>query len=330
MKKSRKLNFTLPVNLREMPTAMIRILFFLLLPFLALAQDHKSTTMQEWNYPYQVQKIVLSDTLDLAYIDEGEGDNTLVFIHGLGSYLKAWNKNIEELKKHYRCIALDLPGYGKSSHGDYPYDMTFFAKSIRSFLDSLQLKNVVLVGHSMGGQIAMHTVLQDDTRINKLILLAPAGFETFTKEQKQWFANFVTPEAVKATPEAQIVRNFEINFHQMPDDARFMIEDRMAMRQTPAYDHYCAMIPKCVQGMLDQPVFDQLPNIKIPTLILYGENDLLIPNAFLHPNLTTREVAEKGQAQILNSQLEMIPLAGHFVQWEQAGKVNQHILKFLK
>ncbi len=309
---------------------MTRLLFLLLLPFLAYSQDHKTTTMQEWNYPYEVQKIVLSDTLDIAYIDEGKGETTLVFIHGLGSYLKAWNKTVDGLKTHYRCIALDLPGYGKSTQGDYPYDMAFFPKSIRTFLDSLQLEKVVLVGHSMGGQIAIHTVLQDDSRIEKLILMAPAGFETFTQEQKQWFANFVTPEVVKATPEAQIIRNFEINFHQMPEDARFMIDDRMTMRETPAYDHYCNMIPKCVKGMLEQPVFDQLSQIKIPTLVLFGENDLLIPNAFLHANLTTLEVAQKGQSQIPNSQLQMIPKAGHFVQWEQATQVNQLIRAFLK
>ncbi|GJM35682.1 MAG: alpha/beta hydrolase [Saprospiraceae bacterium] len=286
--------------------------------------------MQDWIYPYEVQKVVLSDTLELAYIDEGQGEYSLLFLHGLGSYLKAWQQNIDGLSQQFRCIALDLPGYGKSSQDDYAYDMKFFAQSVRAFIDSLALEKVILVGHSMGGQVAVHSLLMDDSRIEKLVLIAPAGFETFSKSEKQWFQSLVTPETVKATPEAQIIRNFEINFHQMPKEARFMIDDRLAMRETPAYDHYCAMIPKCVSGMLEQTVFDRLPEIKQPTLIIFGQNDLLIPNPFLHPNLTTESVARAGQRQIPGSQLMLLPNAGHFVQWEQADRVNQLIMKFLQ
>lgn len=286
--------------------------------------------MQDWAYPYEVHKIALSDSLEIAYIDEEEGEEVLLFIHGLGSYLKAWQKNIDSLKMDYRCIALDLPGYGKSSKGNYPFDMTFFAETIRAFIEALNLKKVTLVGHSMGGQIAMHTVLKHNPHIEKLILIAPAGFELFTNKEKQWFQNVYTAAVIKATSEEQIRKNFKINFYNMPEDAQFMIEDRLFMRQTVEYDPYCAMIPKCVLGMLEEPIFDRLSEITLPTLVLFGENDLLIPNKLLHPNLNTLEVAKSASAHLSKGTLKMIPSAGHFVQWEQAELVNEAILKFLE
>lgn len=286
--------------------------------------------MRDWHYPYEVHHVSVSDSVDVAYVDEGSGEHVLLFIHGLGSNLKAWQKNIDFLKTEYRCIALDLPGYGRSGKEVYPFSMTFFAETLRGFIDAKDLNNVVLVGHSMGGQIAMHTVLKDDGRIAKLVLIAPAGFETFTAQEKAWFENSYTSAVVKATPEHQIVTNFHSNFHVFPDDAQFMIDDRLLMRQTEEYTQYCQMIPQCVMGMLNEPVFDNLPEIRLPTLILYGENDVLIPNKFFHPDLTTLAVAKDGQARIPNSEMRMIPMAGHFVQWEQAGPVNEIIWEFLK
>lgn len=305
---------------------------FFLFPasFQLTAQIENRPTMQDWEYPYDVQKITLSDSVEIAYIDEGKGSRTLLFIHGLGSNLKAWQKNIDFLKKDYRCIALDLPGYGKSSKGEYPFDMTFFAKTVRDLIEKLALTKVVLVGHSMGGQIALHTLLNQEEKIEKLILIAPAGFETFTEEEKAWFQSVFTAAVVKATPEAQIVKNFHLNFHTFPDDAQFMIDDRLLLRKTAAYEPYCKMIPQCVKGMLNEPVFDRLSEITLPTLILFGENDLLIPNKFLHAALTVAQVATSGHERIPDSELKMIPRAGHFVQWEQAEQVNEMVLKFLK
>jgi pimeloyl-ACP methyl ester carboxylesterase len=293
-------------------------------PLWAQPNAGKSTSMSK------MQQLTLPTSgIQIAYTDQGDGPQTLVLIHGLGSNHKGWQKNIDSLAKHARCIALDLPGYGQSSKGDYPYDMAFFAQSIREFIAVLQLKNVVLVGHSMGAQIAITALLQDSTLCQKLVLLAPAGFETFTEQEKTWFSLVYTPAVLKATSEEQIRKNFELNFVQFPSDAAFMIQDRMALRETPEYDQYCAMIPQCVMGMLKQPVWEQLKELRQPTLVLYGEKDLLIPNRILHKTLTTQMVAESGQRRIPNSRLQMIPNTGHFVQWEGASAVNTAILGFL-
>jgi len=288
---------------------------------------NKDASMESWEYSYPVKKVTLFDSLQVAYVDEGQGP-VLLFVHGLGSNLQAWYKNLDSLQLTHRCIALDLPGYGKSDEVRHPYSMHFFAATLRAFIAELELEEVTLVGHSMGGQIAMHTVLASTENISRLVLVAPAGFETFTEQQQQWFATYVTPAVVKATPDAQIVRNFEINFHDMPDDARFMIDDRMELKASLAYEAYSEMIPQCVSAMLKEPVFDRLTEIKLPTLVVFGAEDALIPNRFLHPGLSVEEVAQAGVGQLSQAQLTILPAAGHFVQWEQAAELNKLITAF--
>jgi len=285
--------------------------------------------MKVWDYPYQIYKTALNAELEVAYIDEGKGSKTLLFIHGLGSNLKCWQKNIKKLSKYFRCIAIDLPGYGKSSKNKYPYDMTFFSQTVSRFIEVLQLENVILIGHSMGAQIATHVVLNNKALIEKLVLIAPAGFETFSAEEKKWFEAIYQPGILKGLSKGRIIKNFELNFFEMPDDARFMIEDRMLMRASKEYDHFCEMVPKCVMGMLKEPIFYKLEKIILPCLILYGENDQLIPNQLIHPRLRICDVAKAGHQQIQNSQLIMIPQAGHFLQWERSSLLNQYIKSFL-
>jgi len=287
------------------------------------------TSMQELVYPPDTKKIALPGGTEIAYIDRGTGPRTLLFVHGLGANLKAWQKNVDSLSRDYRCIALDLPGYGKSGKGDYDYNMTFFAVQVRGFIAALDLKKVVLVGHSMGGQIALTAALLDSTRLEKLVLLAPAGIETFSEAEKNWFKAVYTPEVVKNTPPEQIRRNFLLNFFEWPADAEFMYEDRLFLRQTAEYDAWCRMIPQCVMGMLNQPVFDRLAEISLPTLILYGENDYLIPNQILHKGQNTQQIALLAQSKIPGSRVQVIPRCGHFVQWEQADATNQAIREFL-
>ena len=104
-------------------------------------------TMSDIPYPYPVKTIDLDDGIRIAYMEEGKGDQTLLFIHGLGSYAPAWKKNIEGLKNEFHCIAVDLPGYGHSSKGDYPGDMVFYADVIAQLIQKLGL------GKRLGGHV---------------------------------------------------------------------------------------------------------------------------------------------------------------------------------
>ena len=284
---------------------------------------------EELSYPYEVKKALLSGGIEVAYVDEGKGEQTLLFIHGLGSYLPAWKKNIEGLKEKYRCIAIDLPGYGKSSKGEYSGSMRFYSEIVAELIDKLKLGSVTLVGHSMGGQISIITALAFPDKVDKLVLIAPAGFETFTKGQKQWFREVMTANLVKLTTVEQIKSNLASNFYRMPKDARFMITDRIDMRGAEDFEAYCYIIPQCVQGMVDDPVYEFLPKITQPTLIIFGENDNLIPNRYLNPG-KTGTIARKGAERIPNATLHLLPETGHFVQFEKAAEVNGLMAEFLE
>lgn len=289
----------------------------------------KVAHMSEVDYDVQTQTLSLGDDVTLAYADQGKGAETIIFIHGLASYIPAWKKNIEDLKSDYRCIAIDLPGYGKSSKGNYKVSMDFFADKIHEFCQKLGLKQVILAGHSMGGQIAISTALKYPEFVSKLILIAPAGFETFNKGERQWFRDAMTVDGVKLTTVEQIRVNYAYNFYNMPKDAEFMVDDRIAIRHASDFQDYCYHVTQGVQAMVDSPVFDFLPNVKHKTLCVFGENDNLIPNRYLNGG-PTKKYAKMGAERMPNCDLKMINKAGHFVMYEKAAEVNTMIRDFLK
>lgn len=289
----------------------------------------KDMSFADLEYPYDVKKTKIQNTINLAYVDEGSGSETIIFIHGLGSYLPAWKHNIESLKDNYRCIAIDLPGYGKSSKGVHPFSMEFYADVLVEFMDNLNITSATLTGHSMGGQISMVTALKYPDRVKNLVLIAPAGFEKFNAGEKKWFRDVMTVTLVKKTPVQNIRANLAANFYNMPEDAQFMVTDRIALRKAKDFEAYCYAVTRNVSGMIDQPVYHLLNKIEQKTLIIFGENDNLIPNPYLHPGRTAR-IAEYGHSQIPNSTLVLIPQCGHFAQFEKAAVVNEAMTDFLR
>jgi pimeloyl-ACP methyl ester carboxylesterase len=291
----------------------------------------KINSMSELTYDYPVHYADLNDGIKLAYIDEGKGNGneTIIMIHGLGSYLPAWKKNINELSKYYRVIAIDLPGYGKSSKSPHSGLMSFYAGVIADFIHKLELGPVNLAGHSMGGQISMVLTLEKPELVKRLILVDPAGFEVFHAGQKNWFKEVMTPNLVRLTTLEAIETNLASNFYRMPDDARFMIEDRIAMRDASDFELYCLAVSRSVHGMVEEAVIEKIHDIKVPTLIFFGENDMLIPNRYLNPGFT-RKIAESGAGLIKNSKLVMVPKCGHFMMFEKSEIFNSETRNFIQ
>ncbi|MBK7410665.1 MAG: alpha/beta fold hydrolase [Saprospirales bacterium] len=250
-------------------------------------------------------------------------------IHGMGSNLLGWQKLIAGLRGQVRCIAFDLPNYGGSTPGNFSSTMSFFAKVAWEFADQLGLSSLALGGHSMGGQIAMIMALQRPFAVEKLILCSPAGFETFSEPERMVLNNIYAPQLLMALTEDQIRQNFYANFFRFPADAEFMIQDRLRMKESAQYEYYCRMIPKCVTGMLDEPVYPFLPSIQQPTHIFYGLQDQLIPNRLVHPMMQTKQIARRGVRNLPNAHLHLLDQCGHFPHWEQADKVLPVVRKFL-
>lgn len=319
--------------MKNMKNMKISSLIPVILLLLAACAPYKNLTkissMSELKYDYPVKYAELSNGIKLAYVDEGQGSETIMMIHGLGSYLPAWKKNISDLSKNYRVITVDLPGYGKSSKDPHSGLMSFYAGVIAELIQKLQLGPVNLAGHSMGGQISMVLALEKPELVKRLILVDPAGFEAFHAGQKNWFKDVMTPNLVRLTTVDAIETNLASNFYRMPKDAQFMIDDRIAMRDAGDFENYCLAVARSVHGMVDEAVIDKLPQISVPTLIFFGENDMLIPNRYLNPGFTYK-IAEKGASLIKGSKLVMVPKCGHFMMFEKPEVFNSETRKFIR
>jgi len=284
------------------------------------------------DYPFPVQYQELEGIGKLAFTEqEGKGP-TILMIHGLGSYMPAWKKMIQSLNGRH-VLAVDLPGYGKSSVPDTAVSLSLFAQAVEDLIEARGWQEVVLMGHSMGGQIALILALRQPDWLKSLVLLAPAGFETFDEKERHWLGQITRPDLLCAVTAEQILSNFRVNFfgNQLPEDARFMYEDRMSLRSDSLpYRAYCERVSQCISSMLEEPVFGRLSAISVPTLVLFGENDQLIPNRYLHPELQTREVARQGADRLADAEIHMLPSCGHFVLWDQADRVSELTLSFLE
>lgn len=282
------------------------------------------------SYPFSVQKQKIDFyDIELAFVEVGQGAKTLVFVHGLGHSLLSWTQNIPELSEHYRCIALDLPGYGMSSdNATYPYGMRFYAEVIAHFIEEKELKNVSLVGHSMGGQIAIWLALQKPSALENLILCAPAGFEVFQPWEKAIFRNAMMFMDFVMDEEQSLKQVLENSFYHFPESVRGYSRQLLDILRKKDKRRYRKILEQCINGMLDEPVDDLLPEIKCPVQIIFGDQDGLIPNKLIHP-VTTKKIAENATGKFPDARLKMLPLCGHFLQWEQSELVNATIQKFL-
>lgn len=182
-------------------------------------------------YPFEMQKMQLNDSLVIAYANVSmDKEETILFIHGLGSYAPAWKYNVDELSKQFNCIVVDLVGYGKSSKGNYKADMSFHATQLFQLMENLAIDRFHIAGHSMGGQIAMHMVLKSPHKVKSLTLLAPAGIETFTDTEKTLLIQSTMPQAIAAVSDEQYRTNLGINFFKMDERAEFMYTDRLTIK----------------------------------------------------------------------------------------------------
>ncbi len=278
----------------------------------------------------ELQFVELKNNTKIAYIDCGQQKKeTILFIHGLANYLWVWKWNIAELQKTYRCIAIDLPGNGFSSRGNYPYSINYFAEIIVAFIDALQLKNVSLAGHSMGGQIALQVAIHEGSKINKLILSAPAGFEYYSPHDATLFKSAIAFGNFLAMDETHISQSINSSFYRHEKIASEIIADLNKIIQNNDRIAYRKMLELSIDSMLDTQVFHLLNKIKNNALVFFGENDQLIPNRFLHP-VSTKDIAEKGAKQMVQAKAITYKETGHFVHIEKASEVNEEIVKFME
>lgn len=283
-----------------------------------------------FTYPFETNFLHTETFGTLAYVDEGKHDEVLLFIHGLGNYLASWTQNIKALSAKYRCIALDLPGNGLSSKGNFNFTIQFYTESVLALLNHLNIKKYSLAGHSMGGQIAMTIALQNPLAIEKLVLCAPAGFEYFSALEISLFQNSLVFGSSFYSDESLLEMALRESFQHYSAKAVHMFAELANIIKQSKGAQYKKMINESAIAMLNEPVYDRMAEISAPTLVLFGENDRMIPNKLFHPQLTAAKLAKHASAKIPKSSLKVLPATGHFLHIEKADLVNEEIIDFLK
>jgi pimeloyl-ACP methyl ester carboxylesterase len=289
-------------------------------------------------YPFPHHIVQLKNGAKVAIVKAGAPKAPpIIFVHGLGGYLPHWYFQISELSSMFFCVALDLPGYGKSEKKPLKITMPYYAETIAALCSYLQLEKVNLCGHSMGGQIALHFALKYPELLDKLILIAPAGFEPFTLEEIRILKNISSPNFFQALNFEQIKTNVLLNIYR-PENmtiegfklVRKLIEDRVNYKSAKDFYLYCQTVTSAIGAMLDAPVLHKLHNIKNDTLIIFGREDALIPNRYLHKEMQLENIALEGAKRLQRSQLILLNECGHMPNIEKPEKVNNAIRNFLR
>ncbi|NTX05652.1 alpha/beta fold hydrolase [Myxococcus sp. CA040A] len=278
----------------------------------------------------------LATELHVAYVDlpaSSPDAKTVVFVHGLGSYLKFWRAQLDVFQAQgYRVIAVDLPGFGKSDKpATFPYTMEAMADVVHELTRGLGVDKPILAGHSMGGQTSLSYAIRYPESLSALVLVSPAGFEKFSWKEKAWFARVMSADFIKYAPEANIWGSVrQGNFMHWGPQLDWLVEERVRLAKSPEFDAYAYANVRTVRGLAHNDfVRESLQHVTVPTLIVYGTDDRLIPNPFLHGG-EAREIMEYGASRIPGAALAPMKGCGHTVQLDCPAPFNETVLAFLK
>lgn len=282
--------------------------------------------MQESSTLYSESKIFkLGNNQDIRYVDTQDGTSILVFIHGMGSNLDNWCKLIEPLSKDYRCILIDLPGYGWSTPFPESFTLRSCVKVIHQLLFHLEIYECTIVAHSMGGQIGILFAQDTKIRINELVLIAPAGLEQFNEDDLKWIVENITVEFLKLMDKGAVTQMVRKNFYNKDINIERILRPRLAVMDDPIFYHtYCTTIVESYQAMLKEKTIIGKTKISIPVSIFFGLEDYFIPHRILHKNMSLAKVVEMADLLFTDYQHTFLIDCGHFPQWEKPEKILTH------
>ena len=260
----------------------------------------------------------------ICYVDEGEGP-PLLLIHGLGGSILNWQATIDYFKNHYRVVALDLPGCGKSEIVEGDYGLDFFARHIRGLLTELGIERASVAGHSLGGLISLHLVLNHPDMVDNLILVDNAGSHYFPGILKRALRS-LPPSLIKRfllffisyLPRIRVFRR-AVGVQNVNQYTDALVANAVALAYRKDIDEYLDAYVETARTAFEVSYQDRLGEISKPTLIVWGQNDLTISN----------KVGQKENKKIAGSFLVSIPDADHVVQLDQPEMFNAAVARFL-
>ena len=283
------------------------IVFFLLLPTVAMAEPHFATG---------------PGAMRIAYSDTGSGGIPVLLVHGWSCDGSFWSRQTEALSKRHRVIVMDLPGHGRSSAPRVAYTRDLLVDSVSLVLDKLRIQRAVLVGHSLGWDVVRAFALRRPERVAALVNVDGAYCRVpRTSEERvvleKLFARFSAPFADTNPESVDKARASFIDTlfaPETPEPMRNWIRSRMSA--TAPHVARSAML----EFLRLERWTDTRP-VKVPTLAVYAE-------------YTARQElpGHRDYLRALNPSLEYEewPGSGHFVMTEDADRLNRRLLAFLE
>ncbi|MBB3002594.1 pyruvate dehydrogenase E2 component (dihydrolipoamide acetyltransferase) [Paraburkholderia tropica] len=247
----------------------------------------------------------------VRWLKLGEGDGTpVVLIHGFGGDLNNWLFNHADLATGRTVWALDLPGHGESGKAVESGALDELAQSVIDFLDTQKIERAHLVGHSLGGAVAMAVAERAPTRVASLSLIASAGLgDEIDGAYIEGFAsatnrNVLKPHVTKLFADPALV-------------TRQLVEDLVKYKRLEGVQDALAKIAsQSFAGGAQRRVFrDRLSTLAPKVLVIWGDADQIIP-------------ARHAQGLAPTVQVEVIAGKGHMVQMEAAAEINRLLKAF--
>jgi len=267
---------------------------------------------------------VAIDGREVTYVELGSGDGPpVVFVHGLAGNWQNWLENIPRVAQERRVVALDLPGFGDSEAPAGDISMSAYGRTVDALADRLGLGQVALVGNSMGGFIAAETAIQFPERVERLVLCSSAGITTSdlarapvmtlgrvaaaggTRSAAQLRLAILRPR-LRHLVFSAIVRHPS----RIPADILFELSAGAGRK---------AFMP-ALRGILEYDFRDRLPEIGAPTLIVWGEEDMLVP---------VKDAYEYARLIPGSQPVVMMKDTGHVPMIERPTTFNRQVLEFL-
>jgi pimeloyl-ACP methyl ester carboxylesterase len=245
--------------------------------------------------------------------EEGDGD-PLLLIMGLGYTHDMWYRTVPAVSQRYRTISFDNRGVGRSDAPPGPYAIATMAADAAAVMDAAGVERAHVFGISMGGMIAQEFALQYPDRVRSLILgcTSHGGPEAIAAD-----AEVISTLMARGTMSAEDGVRAMIPFIYDPSTLRERIEDDLEIRRRtfPTAESYFAQ----VRGIQAFDSLSRLSQLKIPTLVIHGESDRLIPP----------ENGRRLARLIDGAKSVMIPGASHIFPTDQPEISHQAILGFL-
>jgi pimeloyl-ACP methyl ester carboxylesterase len=272
-----------------------------------MLQNHALAFAPERPKGNGMERIAVGE-VSLEVLMAGEGP-PLLFLHG-GDYFLQNRQFIEELARHWRVIVPRHPGFGGSERPDRFRTVHDLAYLYLDLLDRRDLRNVMLVGSSFGGWIALEMCVRCIGRIGRLALIDTLGVKFGGREERDIADIYALPA------EEVLRRTFFDPGRIVPDYTQLADDEAMAI----ARDRAATALYGWKPYMHDPGLRQWLHRVRVPTLVVWGEND----------GIVAPDYGDKLRRSLPDAQIELIREAGHYPQIECPGEVAEALGRFAR